>query len=51
MPLGIFYAMSQIAGFVILLFAALLLIVSSVTYQKEASAAAECPSGQAKDWA
>jgi hypothetical protein len=37
--------------FAILLFAVLLLSVSSVSYVKKASAASECPSGQIKDWA
>ena len=51
MSLGIFYGMNQRAGFAILLFAVLLLIVSSVTYLRKASAAGESPAGQAKDWA
>jgi len=46
-----FYEMNQLVGFVLFLFAALLLIVSPVTYVKKARAIDDCPSGQIKDWA
>jgi hypothetical protein len=53
MPLGIFYVMNQIAGFIILLFAALLIIVSSVTVKKASAISftnGPCPSGEARDY-
>jgi hypothetical protein len=43
--------MNQRTGFAILLFAVVLLIVASATHLRNASAAGECPAGQAKDWA
>ncbi|MFZ0512339.1 MAG: hypothetical protein WAM14_12090 [Candidatus Nitrosopolaris sp.] len=46
MSLGIFYALNQIAGFVVLLFAALLLIISSVTNVKVTARGNDSSSGK-----